>query len=205
MIDPISAFGIAANIVQFIEVGYNVTLLFQQLLEASATDENIEIATIAEDMNDYVRQVRLVKHSRAALQGRKIITGLVEERREIGAGTRWDPQRFGRQITGLCAADRGHAESPQSSLEEEKGRCGDGGRGRRWPREAIYTGVFLFMARLVSVCARVGLGWYGFVWVCMERYGMVSGGGLRWVGASVGYDLLFDLFTSLFPGEGAFV
>jgi hypothetical protein len=52
MIDPISAFGIAANIVQFIEVGYNVTLLFQQLLEASATDENIEIATIAEDMND---------------------------------------------------------------------------------------------------------------------------------------------------------
>lgn len=41
MIDPISAFGLAANILQFIEVGYNVTVLFHQLLEASATDENL--------------------------------------------------------------------------------------------------------------------------------------------------------------------
>jgi hypothetical protein len=47
MIDPISAFGLAANILQFIEVGYNVTVLFHQLLEASATDENLEIETIA--------------------------------------------------------------------------------------------------------------------------------------------------------------
>lgn len=52
MIDPISAFGLAANILQFIEVGYNVTVLFHQLLEASATDENLEIETIAQDMND---------------------------------------------------------------------------------------------------------------------------------------------------------
>jgi protein subunit release factor A len=52
MIDPISAFSLAANIVQFIEVGYNVTLLFHQLLEASATDENLEIETISKDMSD---------------------------------------------------------------------------------------------------------------------------------------------------------
>jgi phospholipid N-methyltransferase len=52
MIDPISAFGLAANILQFIELGYNVTVLFHQLLEASATDENLEIETIAHDMND---------------------------------------------------------------------------------------------------------------------------------------------------------
>ena len=52
MIDPISAFGLAANILQFIEVGYNVTVMFHQLLEASATDENLEIEAITQDMND---------------------------------------------------------------------------------------------------------------------------------------------------------
>jgi phospholipid N-methyltransferase len=66
MIDPISAFGIAANIVQFIEVGYNVTLLFHQILEASATDENLEIATIAEDMSDMCAKFASSSSSRAA-------------------------------------------------------------------------------------------------------------------------------------------
>jgi hypothetical protein len=51
MIDPITALSLAANIVQFIEVGYNATVLLHQLWDASATDENNEIETVSQDMS----------------------------------------------------------------------------------------------------------------------------------------------------------
>lgn len=52
MIEPIAALGLAANIAQFIEVGYKVTHILQQLRSSSATAENLELETVIKDMND---------------------------------------------------------------------------------------------------------------------------------------------------------
>jgi hypothetical protein len=67
MIDPISAFGLAANILQFIEVGYSVTVLFHQLLEASATDVNLEVEIIAQDMSEVCAKFTMTSGSVAPL------------------------------------------------------------------------------------------------------------------------------------------
>jgi phospholipid N-methyltransferase len=80
MIDPISAFGLAANILQFIEVGYNVTVLFHQLLEASATDENLEIETIAQDMNDICVNLAVTSGSAVPMsKGEKMLQTLAKK------------------------------------------------------------------------------------------------------------------------------
>jgi hypothetical protein len=50
--EAIAAFSLAANIMQFLEVGYNATVLLHQLWEASATDENTEIDLVARDMSE---------------------------------------------------------------------------------------------------------------------------------------------------------
>jgi hypothetical protein len=52
MIEPLTAFALAGNIVQFVEVGYKVTHILQQLWKGSATDENLEIEIAIEDMDD---------------------------------------------------------------------------------------------------------------------------------------------------------
>jgi hypothetical protein len=67
MIDPISAFGLAANILQSIEVGYSVTVLFHQLLEASATDVNLEVEIIAQDMSEVCAKFTMTSGSVAPL------------------------------------------------------------------------------------------------------------------------------------------
>lgn len=52
MIEPITALGIAANIAQFIEVGYKVTHILQQLRSSSTTAENLELETVIKDMDN---------------------------------------------------------------------------------------------------------------------------------------------------------
>ena len=52
MIEPLSAFALAGNIVQFVEVGYKATVILRQIWDASATDENIEIEAISQDITD---------------------------------------------------------------------------------------------------------------------------------------------------------
>lgn len=52
MIDPITAFALAANIVQFIEVGYKATNILHQLWAESKTDENLELETAIIDLQD---------------------------------------------------------------------------------------------------------------------------------------------------------
>jgi hypothetical protein len=50
--EAIAAFSLAANIMQFLEVGYKTTVLLHQLWEASATDENTEIELVARDVSE---------------------------------------------------------------------------------------------------------------------------------------------------------
>jgi predicted nucleic acid-binding Zn-ribbon protein len=52
MLDPITVFALAANIVQFIEVGYKATNIIHQLWVESKTDENLEIETAIGDLQD---------------------------------------------------------------------------------------------------------------------------------------------------------
>jgi hypothetical protein len=52
MIEPLTAFALAGNIVQFVEVGYKATVILRQIWDASATDENVEIEAIAQDIVD---------------------------------------------------------------------------------------------------------------------------------------------------------
>ena len=52
MIDPITAFAVAANIVQFIEVGYKATNILHQLWAESKTEENLEIETAIDNLHD---------------------------------------------------------------------------------------------------------------------------------------------------------
>ena len=55
--EAIAAFSLAANIMQFLEVGYNATMLLHQLWEDSATDENTEIELIARDMSELCKRL----------------------------------------------------------------------------------------------------------------------------------------------------
>jgi hypothetical protein len=50
MIEPIAAFALAGNIMQFVEAGYKATMILRQIWDASATDENLEIDAIAQDV-----------------------------------------------------------------------------------------------------------------------------------------------------------
>lgn len=52
MIEPLTAFALAGNIVQFVEVGCKVTYILQQLWKGSATDENLEIEIAMKDLDD---------------------------------------------------------------------------------------------------------------------------------------------------------
>lgn len=52
MIEPLTAFALAGNIVQFVEVGYKVTYILQQLWKGSTTDENLEIEVAMKDMDE---------------------------------------------------------------------------------------------------------------------------------------------------------
>jgi len=52
MIEPLTAFALAGNVVQFVEVGYKATVIIRQIWDASATDENVEIEAIAQDITD---------------------------------------------------------------------------------------------------------------------------------------------------------
>lgn len=52
MIEPLTAFALAGNIVQFVEVGYKATVILRQIWDASSTDENVEIEAIAQDIVD---------------------------------------------------------------------------------------------------------------------------------------------------------
>lgn len=52
MIDPLTAFALAGNIVQFVEIGYKITHTLQQLWKGSATDENLEIEVAIKDIDD---------------------------------------------------------------------------------------------------------------------------------------------------------
>ena len=52
MIEPLTAFALAGNIVQFVEVGYKATVILRQIWDASAPDENVEIEAIAQDIAD---------------------------------------------------------------------------------------------------------------------------------------------------------
>lgn len=52
MIEPLTAFALAGNIVQFVEVGYKITRVLQQLWKGSMTDENIEIELVMKDMDE---------------------------------------------------------------------------------------------------------------------------------------------------------
>lgn len=52
MIEPLTAFALAGNIVQFVELGYKATVILRQIWDASATDENLEIEAIGKDIVD---------------------------------------------------------------------------------------------------------------------------------------------------------
>lgn len=52
MIEPLTAFALAGNIAQFVEVGYKATVILRQIWDTSATDENVEIEAIAQDVVD---------------------------------------------------------------------------------------------------------------------------------------------------------
>lgn len=52
MIEPLTAFALAGNVVQFVEVGYKATVILRQLWDSSSTDENLEIEAIAQDISD---------------------------------------------------------------------------------------------------------------------------------------------------------
>ena len=67
MIDPITAFALAANIVQFIEVGYKATNLLHQLWTESKTDENLEVETAIKDLQDVCTKLTSPPQSSASL------------------------------------------------------------------------------------------------------------------------------------------
>ena len=50
MIEPLTAFALAGNILQFVEAGYKATVILRQIWDASATEENVEIEMIAQDI-----------------------------------------------------------------------------------------------------------------------------------------------------------
>jgi len=52
MIEPLTAFALAGNILQFVEAGFKVTHILQQLWKGSATDENLEIELVKKDMDE---------------------------------------------------------------------------------------------------------------------------------------------------------
>lgn len=54
MVDPITAIGLASNILQFVQIGYSVVVKVHQLNEAvgGATDEQLEAEAVAEDLQD---------------------------------------------------------------------------------------------------------------------------------------------------------
>ena len=52
MIEPLTTFALAGNIVQFVDAGYKATVILRQIWDTSATEENVEIEMIAQDIGD---------------------------------------------------------------------------------------------------------------------------------------------------------
>jgi hypothetical protein len=67
MIEPLTAFALAGNIVQFVELGYKATVILRQIWDASATDENLEIEAINKDIVDITAKL-LVAPSSTTIQ-----------------------------------------------------------------------------------------------------------------------------------------
>lgn len=67
MIEPLTAFALAGNVVQFVEVGCKATAILRQLWNASATDENLEIEAIAQDISDISTKLVTASSSTATL------------------------------------------------------------------------------------------------------------------------------------------
>jgi hypothetical protein len=67
MIEPLTAFALAGNIVQFVEVAYKATVILRQIWDASATDENLEIEAIAQDVTDISAKLITTSSSASAI------------------------------------------------------------------------------------------------------------------------------------------
>lgn len=57
MIEPLTAFALAGNILQFVEAGYKATVILRQIWHGSATDENQEIEMIAQNIGDMSKKL----------------------------------------------------------------------------------------------------------------------------------------------------
>jgi hypothetical protein len=66
MIEPIAAFALAGNIMQFVEAGYKATMILRQIWDASATDENLEIDAIAQDVKYLAGRITQTSYSSIA-------------------------------------------------------------------------------------------------------------------------------------------
>jgi signal transduction protein with GAF and PtsI domain len=63
MIESMAAFALAGNILQFVEAGYKATVILRQIWDASATDENLEIDAIAQDVTYLASKITKTSYS----------------------------------------------------------------------------------------------------------------------------------------------
>lgn len=57
MIESLAAFALAGNILQFLEAGHKATVILRQIWDASASDENMEIEAITQDVKDLSEKI----------------------------------------------------------------------------------------------------------------------------------------------------
>jgi hypothetical protein len=63
MIESLAAFAVAGNILQFVEAGYKATVILRQIWDASATDENLEIDAIAQNVSYLAGKITKASYS----------------------------------------------------------------------------------------------------------------------------------------------